>query len=228
MTGNWIGDDHAASPDHNNDLKKRGIAFRSLTEQMDTTTPQGEFLFHVFAHWRNSKDHRDPGARSAGLAAARRRGQRGRPAAADAVLAGGSRRWTPAPPRPACRTFGIKRSTLIDPGLGRLVCWYQGPGGMSWHDYSGWNEAQLTELFDPTEQRELVRHYTCRKPTRTAINRCCRGDHNRLGWLPSWRYPVISRSRYAHCERPPTALLAFIIEQIDVLPHRSTRHCRGA
>lgn len=31
-----------------NDLKTRGIAFRSLTEQMDTTTPQGEFLFHVF------------------------------------------------------------------------------------------------------------------------------------------------------------------------------------
>ena len=31
-----------------NGLKERGIAFRSLTEQMDTTTPQGEFLFHVF------------------------------------------------------------------------------------------------------------------------------------------------------------------------------------
>ena len=30
------------------DLKVRGIAFSSLTEQMDTTTPQGEFLFHVF------------------------------------------------------------------------------------------------------------------------------------------------------------------------------------
>ena len=30
------------------DLNTRGIAFRSLTEQMDTTTPQGEFLFHVF------------------------------------------------------------------------------------------------------------------------------------------------------------------------------------
>jgi len=29
-------------------LKIRGVAFRSLTEQMDTTTPQGEFLFHVF------------------------------------------------------------------------------------------------------------------------------------------------------------------------------------
>jgi DNA invertase Pin-like site-specific DNA recombinase len=31
------------------DLKKRGIAFRSLAEQMDTATPQGEFLFHIFA-----------------------------------------------------------------------------------------------------------------------------------------------------------------------------------
>ena len=30
------------------DLKKRGIAFRSLTEQMDTTTPQGAFLLSVF------------------------------------------------------------------------------------------------------------------------------------------------------------------------------------
>ncbi len=30
------------------DLKKRGVAFRSLTEQMDTTTPQGEFLFQIF------------------------------------------------------------------------------------------------------------------------------------------------------------------------------------
>ena len=30
------------------DLKRRGIAFRSLTEQMDTTAPQGEFLFHIF------------------------------------------------------------------------------------------------------------------------------------------------------------------------------------
>jgi DNA invertase Pin-like site-specific DNA recombinase len=30
------------------DFKMRGIAFRSLTEQMDTTTPQGEFLFQIF------------------------------------------------------------------------------------------------------------------------------------------------------------------------------------
>jgi DNA invertase Pin-like site-specific DNA recombinase len=31
-----------------NELKDRGVAFRSLTELMDTTAPQGEFLFHVF------------------------------------------------------------------------------------------------------------------------------------------------------------------------------------
>jgi hypothetical protein len=30
------------------DFKKRGIASQSLTEQMDTTTPQGEFLFQIF------------------------------------------------------------------------------------------------------------------------------------------------------------------------------------
>jgi DNA invertase Pin-like site-specific DNA recombinase len=29
-------------------LKARGVAFRSLTEQMDTTTPHGEFLFNIF------------------------------------------------------------------------------------------------------------------------------------------------------------------------------------
>lgn len=31
-----------------NRLKVKGIAFRSLTEQMNTNTPQGEFLFSVF------------------------------------------------------------------------------------------------------------------------------------------------------------------------------------
>ncbi len=30
------------------DLKERGVGFRSLTEGMDTTTPQGKLLFSVF------------------------------------------------------------------------------------------------------------------------------------------------------------------------------------
>ncbi|MGH2532514.1 MAG: recombinase family protein, partial [Thermomicrobiales bacterium] len=30
------------------DLRERGIGFRSLTEQIDTTTPGGKLVFHVF------------------------------------------------------------------------------------------------------------------------------------------------------------------------------------
>jgi TnpA family transposase len=80
------------------------------------------------------------------------------------------------------------------------------------------NEAQITALFDPpTEQRELVRHYTLSETDLTAINRC-RGDHNRLGYAVMrchLRYP----GRAIRIgERPPGALLAFVAEQIDVLP----------
>ncbi len=99
------------------DLKKRGIAFRSLTEQMDTTTPQGEFLFHVFGALAQFERSLIQERVQAGLAAARRRGRRGgRPTAVDAeklaaVIAALDAGATKAA---ACRTFGIKRSTLID------------------------------------------------------------------------------------------------------------------
>ena len=80
------------------------------------------------------------------------------------------------------------------------------------------NEAQLTELFDPpTEQRELVRHYTLSETDLTAINRC-RGDHNRLGYALMRCYLRYPGRVMRIGERPPTALLAFVAEQIDVLP----------
>ncbi len=60
-----------------NDLKARGIAFRSLTEQMDTTTPQGEFLFHVFGALAQFERSLTQERVKAGLDAARRRGRRG-------------------------------------------------------------------------------------------------------------------------------------------------------
>jgi Domain of unknown function (DUF4158) len=42
-------------------------------------------------------------------------------------------------------------------------------------------EVQISELFDPpSDQRELVRHYTLSDTDLAAIRRC-RGDHNRLG-----------------------------------------------
>jgi DNA invertase Pin-like site-specific DNA recombinase len=100
-----------------NELKERGVAFRSLTEQMDTTTPQGELLFHVFGALAQFERSLTQERVRAGLAAARRRGRRGgRPVAIDAekmaavvaALEGGATKAA------VCRTFGIKRSTLID------------------------------------------------------------------------------------------------------------------
>jgi DNA invertase Pin-like site-specific DNA recombinase len=116
------------------DLKTRGIAFRSLTEQMDTTTPQGEFLFHVFGALAQFERSLIQERVQAGLAAARRRGRRGgRPVAIDAeklgavitALDGGATKAA------VSRTFGIKRSTLID-SLARIG-WSAGikEGGMS-------------------------------------------------------------------------------------------------
>src|SRR6516162_9135825 len=79
-------------------------------------------------------------------------------------------------------------------------------------------EAQITALLDPpTDQRELVRHYTLMAADLAAIRRC-RGDHNRLGhalMLCYLRYP--GRPLRAR-ERPPRPLLLFIANQIDALP----------
>ncbi len=80
------------------------------------------------------------------------------------------------------------------------------------------SEAQVAALFDPpSDQRELVRHYTLTDADLAAIRRC-RGDHNRLGhalMLCYLRYP--GRPLRAG-ERPPEPLLAFVAEQIGVLP----------
>ena len=79
-------------------------------------------------------------------------------------------------------------------------------------------EAQIAVLFDPpTDQREMIRHYTLSAADLAAIRRC-RGDHNRLGhalMLCYLRYP--GRPLKAG-ERPPRSLLSFIAEQIDALP----------
>jgi DNA invertase Pin-like site-specific DNA recombinase len=100
-----------------NGLKERGVAFRSLTEAMDTTTAQGEFLFQIFGALAQFERALARERIKAGLEAARRRGRRGgRPLALDAekleavvrALEGGATKAA------VCRTFGIKRSTLID------------------------------------------------------------------------------------------------------------------
>src|SRR5262249_17522156 len=98
-------------------LQTRGVAFRSLTEQMDTTTPQGTFLLSVFGALAQYERALAQERIRAGLEAARRRGKRGgRPRAISpdqfeaicaALEAGASK-------AAVCRTFGVKRTTLYD------------------------------------------------------------------------------------------------------------------
>src|SRR4051812_25224300 len=98
-------------------LKDRGVAFRSLTEQIDTTTPQGELLFHIFGALAQFERALIQERVQAGLAAARRRGRRGgRPTTIDAEKLGAvtAALDSGATKAAVCRTFGIKRSTLID------------------------------------------------------------------------------------------------------------------
>jgi DNA invertase Pin-like site-specific DNA recombinase len=99
------------------DLKKKGVAFRSLTEQMDTTTPHGELLFSVFGALAQYERALTRERVMAGLTAAKRRGRRGgRPPAIDsekleqivAALENGVSKAS------VCRTFKIPRTTLID------------------------------------------------------------------------------------------------------------------
>ena len=80
------------------------------------------------------------------------------------------------------------------------------------------NEAQIAELFDPpTEQRDLVRHFTLSEADLGAIRRC-RGDHNRLGYALMLCYLRHPGRALRSGERPPPALLAFVAEQIWILP----------
>jgi DNA invertase Pin-like site-specific DNA recombinase len=98
-------------------LHARGVAFRSLTEQMDTTTPQGAFLCSVFGALAQYERALTQERIKAGLAAAKRRGRRGgRPqaireeqlAAMQTALDAGASKAA------MCRTFGVKRPTLYE------------------------------------------------------------------------------------------------------------------
>ena len=59
------------------ELAERGIGFRSLQEAIDTTTPGGKLVFHVFAALAEFERDLIRERTSAGLAAARARGRHG-------------------------------------------------------------------------------------------------------------------------------------------------------
>ena len=99
------------------ELKQRGVAFRSLTEAIDTTSVHGSFLFNLFGTLAEYERALITERVNAGLAAARRRGRKGgRPPSIDAervdqilsALEGGASKAS------VCRSFKVPRSTLID------------------------------------------------------------------------------------------------------------------
>src|SRR5581483_9819423 len=58
-------------------LEERGVAFRSVTEGIDTSTPGGKLVFHIFASLAEFERELIRERTRAGLAAARARGRRG-------------------------------------------------------------------------------------------------------------------------------------------------------
>ncbi len=98
-------------------LKAKGVGFKSLTEGMDTSSPSGELLFHVFGALAQFERSLIKERVNAGLAAAKKRGRiGGRPRAIpqekmDAILEALKNGMSKAA---ICRTFDVKRSTLID------------------------------------------------------------------------------------------------------------------
>ncbi len=98
-------------------LAARGIGFKSLTEQIDTTTSGGKLVFHVFGALAEFERDLIRERTHAGLAAARARGRTGgRPknladpkkaALAQALYEGGQ-----ADIATICKTLGISRATF--------------------------------------------------------------------------------------------------------------------
>jgi len=98
-------------------FKEKDIGFVSITEQMDTTTPHGEFLFSVFAALAQYERSLTKERIKAGLVAAKKRGKiGGRPRVIsneqmqlvrESLSSGMSK-------AAICRSFNVKRTTLYD------------------------------------------------------------------------------------------------------------------
>ncbi len=98
-------------------LSERGIGFKSLTEQIDTTTPGGKLIFHVFGALAEFERDLVRERTQAGLAAARARGRKGgRPKKLNTpgrlAMARSLYADTNNSIEDICKTLGISRATL--------------------------------------------------------------------------------------------------------------------
>src|SRR5579884_4419743 len=100
-------------------LQQRGIGFKSLTEQIDTTTSGGKLIFHIFGALAEFERALIRERTQAGLAAARARGRNGgRPKAlrgkdpkiVEAVRQQYLEQQTPV--GALCKLLGVSRSTF--------------------------------------------------------------------------------------------------------------------
>ena len=97
------------------DLAARGVGFKSVQEQLDTTTSGGKLIFHVFAALAEFERDLIRERTNAGLAAARARGRKGgRPKGVDlkkqkAALA--LKKGSTHSVREICAIVGISRNT---------------------------------------------------------------------------------------------------------------------
>lgn len=99
-----------------NSLEARGIGFRSVTESIDTTTPGGKLIFHVFGALAEFERSLIKERTMAGLAAARARGRvGGRPkklSKSQVQMVKRAYQDKQTDIKTICETFGISKSTL--------------------------------------------------------------------------------------------------------------------
>ena len=98
------------------DLQEQGIGFKSLQENLDTTSSGGKLIFHIFAALAEFERDIIRERTNAGLTAARARGrQGGRPKGRDATKRAAAMALSQDKSRPVteiCKMLGISRTSF--------------------------------------------------------------------------------------------------------------------
>lgn len=120
------------------ELEERGVGLMSITESLDTTTPGGKLVFHVFGALAEFEREVIRERTTAGLAAARARGRSGgRPRKMDDQKVALARELLSNPERTVgevCEILGVGRTTLyraLGPGGTGPSRYAQDGGGIS-------------------------------------------------------------------------------------------------